>query len=83
MDWEVFPQGLTALLVRLHRDYAPAATYVTENGCAYEDHIAPDGQILDDKRVAYYRSHPAACRRAIAMGVPLEGYFAWSLLDNL
>ncbi len=82
MDWEVFPQALTDLLVRLHRDYAPAALYITENGCAYEDVIATDGHIHDDQRVAYYRSHLAACHRAIQMGVPLKGYFAWSLLDN-
>lgn len=82
MDWEVFPQGLTDLLLRLEADYAPGALYVTENGCAYEDAVAEDGRVHDDRRVAYYRLHLGACLDAIERGAPLRGYFAWSLLDN-
>lgn len=82
MGWEVFPQGLTDLLVRLERDYQPGAIYITENGCAYEDTVTPDGRVHDAKRVAYLRSHFAAAHAAISQGVPLKGYFVWSLLDN-
>lgn len=82
MGWEVYPQGLTDLLLRLHRDYSPAAMYITENGCAYEDVITADGQVHDALRVAYLRSHLAAAHRARQQGVPLQGYFAWSLMDN-
>lgn len=82
MDWEVYPQALTDLLVRLHQDYAPGTLYVTENGCAYEDVLSPDGNVHDAKRVDYLRQHFLACQRAIAQGVPLQGYFLWSLLDN-
>jgi beta-glucosidase len=82
MDWEVFPEGLTVLLERVHRDYGPIDLYITENGCAYEDVLSADGQVHDPKRVAYLRSHFAAAHSAIQSGVPLKGYFAWSLMDN-
>jgi beta-glucosidase len=82
MNWEVYPQALTDLLVRLHQDYNPGTLYITENGCAYEDTLGPDGCVHDAKRVEYLRQHFVACQRAIAQGVPLKGYFLWSLLDN-
>jgi len=82
MDWEVYPQGLTDILTRVHRDYAPAAMYVTENGCAYDDVLTEDGKVHDASRIAYLRAHFAAAHRAIAQGVPLKGYFVWSLMDN-
>ncbi len=82
MDWEVFPDGLRALLVRLHKDYAPKALYITENGCAYEDTLSEDGRVYDPQRIAYLRAHFASAHRAIQEGVPLKGYFVWSLMDN-
>ncbi|MHB0859362.1 MAG: GH1 family beta-glucosidase [Anaerolineae bacterium] len=82
MDWEVYPQGLTDLLVRLHRDYSPAELYITENGCAYPDTVADDGHVHDARRVAYLRQYLAAAQRAIQQGVPLKGYFLWSFMDN-
>jgi beta-glucosidase len=82
MGWEVFPEGLEFLLLRLHRDYGVRRIYVTENGAAYGD--APDeaGRIADTRRLAYLRDHFAAAHRAIGAGVPLAGYFVWSLMDN-
>ena len=82
MDWEVFPDALRALLERLEREYAPGKLYITENGAAYDDTIAPDGGIHDEGRTRYYAGHLAAARAAIGAGVPLVGYFAWSLMDN-
>jgi beta-glucosidase len=82
MDWEVYPQGLTDLLLRLHADWDVGTLYVTENGCAYEDTLTADGRVHDASRTAYLRAHLAACCRAIEAGVPLRGYFLWSLLDN-
>lgn len=82
MDWEVYPQGLVDLLVRLARDYGVPPMYITENGCAYEDTLTPDGRVHDGKRVAYLKAHFAAAHKAIEEGVPLIGYFPWSLLDN-
>ncbi len=82
MDWEVYPEGLRALLVRVHQDYAPPAIYITENGAAYADGPDGAGRIADARRLAFHEGHLRACHQAIAEGVPLAGYFAWSLLDN-
>jgi beta-glucosidase len=82
MDWEVYPQGLTDVLVRVHKDYAPAAMYVTENGAAYQDPEPSNGVVSDPRRVAYLEGHFQAASAAIAQGVPLKGYFVWSLMDN-
>jgi beta-glucosidase len=82
MGWEVVPQGLEDLLVRLHRDYEPAAIYVTENGAAYPDVRGHDGDVNDPERQAYLQAYLAGASRAVAQGVPLRGYFAWSLFDN-
>jgi beta-glucosidase len=80
--WLVVPEGLFDLLTRVHHDHGPPAVHVTENGAAFPDVVGPDGAVHDDRRVAYLREHLRACARAIADGVPLRGYFAWSLLDN-
>ena len=82
MDWEVYPQGLTDLLVRLNKDYGSPVMYITENGCAYEDVLTTDGQVHDAKRVDYLRAHFNAAHKAIEQGVRLAGYFVWSLMDN-
>jgi len=83
MDWLVAPDGLHELLVRVQREYAPPAVYVTENGAAFADTVSSDGLVHDDRRVTYLREHFLAAARAIDDGVPLRGYFVWSLLDNL
>jgi beta-glucosidase len=82
MGWDVDPGGLGALLRRLSREYPGIPLYITENGAAFDDVVAADGRVHDAERVAYLRAHLAACHEAIAAGVPLRGYFAWSLLDN-
>jgi beta-glucosidase len=80
--WEVNAPGLYDLLVRLHREYAFPMYYVTENGAAYHDEIAEDGQVHDWKRTDYIKQHLFALRQAIEAGVSVGGYFCWSLLDN-
>ena len=82
MDWEVYPQGLTETLVRIKEDYGNPQVYVTENGAAFPDSSPRGGMVSDPDRVAYLRAHLRAARQAIAQGVDLRGYFAWSLLDN-
>ncbi len=82
MGWEVYPEGLYDLLVRLAADYSFPAYYITENGAAYPDRMGPDGQVDDPQRVAYLQTHFEQTGRAIAAGVPLRGYFVWSLMDN-
>jgi beta-glucosidase len=82
MGWEVYPQGLHDLLRRVTRDYAPAKIYITENGAAFHDEPGAGGRVNDTRRGNYLRDHLAAARAAIADGVPLRGYFLWSLMDN-
>ncbi|MGO4917041.1 GH1 family beta-glucosidase [Pseudogemmobacter sp. W21_MBD1_M6] len=82
MGWEIYPDGLHHFLTRVNRDYTRGLPiYVTENGMANDDPMV-NGQVNDQPRIAYLDAHLAACRRAIDEGVPLKGYFAWSLLDN-
>jgi len=82
MDWEVAPAGLRDILIQVHRQYGPKQIMVTENGASFED--APDaaGRVRDEPRVAFLRDYIAAAGEAIEAGVPLAGYFVWSLLDN-
>ena len=82
MGWEVWPQGLCDVLTRVAREYAPRAIHVTENGAAYDDEPEPSGRVIDERRIEYLRAHLEAAHRAIAAGVPLAGYFVWSLFDN-
>ncbi len=82
MNWEVYPQGLRDLLVRLHEEYAPEAIHITENGAAYPDVRRHDGSVPDPERVAYIEGHIDAMGQAISAGVPLTAYYVWSLLDN-
>ena len=81
MGWEVYPEGLHRLLLDLHREY-PAPTYlITENGAAFDD-VFTGGRVHDENRIRFMQSHVEAMQRARADGVPVSGYFAWSLLDN-
>jgi beta-glucosidase len=82
MGWPVEPAGLSELLIRLHRDYAPSRIIITENGAAFDDAVAPDGGVDDRDRIAFLHDHLVAAHAALQAGVPLEGYFVWSLLDN-
>ncbi|MQY10348.1 Beta-glucosidase A [Streptomyces sp. RB5] len=82
MDWQVGAYGLESLLLRLTDDYGVRRLYVTENGSAFPDTVAPDGTINDPDRATYLEQHLAACASAIRKGAPLAGYYAWSLLDN-
>lgn len=82
MGWEVYPDGLKESLVRIHADYAPTSLVVTENGAAYSTGPEADGRIEDAHRCRYLVSHVRSCVAAVEAGVPLDGYFLWSLLDN-
>jgi len=82
MAWPVAPSGLKRLLVGLHEGWRPAALVVTENGYARRDEPDAAGRVADRERIDYIRSHLEACEDAIEVGVPLEGYFGWSLMDN-
>ena len=82
MDWEVYPKGLYNLLGRLHFAYNFPAIYITENGAAFPDKVNDDGSIDDNDRLEYIKSHLQIVRDVSQIGVPVKGYFAWSLMDN-
>ncbi len=82
MGWEVYPQGLYDLLMRVHRDYNAPTIYITENGAAFKDDKVVDGTVDDQDRLEYLKSHFEAAYRAIQDGVNLKGYYVWSFMDN-
>lgn len=82
MGWENYPEGLTGVLARVYFHYGPRKLYITENGASYSTPPDENGNVPDELRINYLRTHFAAMHRAIQAGVPLAGYFVWSLLDN-
>ena len=82
MGWGIAPDGLRELLGRLRDEYPPVPLVITENGSAWDDVVSADGAVHDPARVDYLHSHLTAAGAALAEGVDLRGYFAWSLLDN-
>jgi beta-glucosidase len=70
------------MLCRVHFDYRPPKIYITENGASYSDSPDAEGRVRDERRIRYLTNHFAAAHRAVQAGVPLKGYFVWSLLDN-
>ena len=56
--------------------------YISENGASAADQVRPDGKIYDLDRIMYLRNYLTQLQRAIAEGVPVRGYFLWSLMDN-
>lgn len=82
MDWEIMPEGLYNILTWLKENYTgDTPIYITENGLASYDTVE-NGGVYDPDRIEYLDQHMDAVKRAIADGVPINGYFAWSLLDN-
>ncbi|MDE3080856.1 MAG: beta-glucosidase [Paracoccaceae bacterium] len=82
VGWEIYPEGLYQFLARTRAEYTgDLPLYVTENGMANADAIV-GGAVRDDARIDYLNAHLAQVRRAIAEGVPVKGYYCWSLMDN-
>ena len=82
MGWEEYPEGLYGLLNWLHFGYRPPKIYVTENGASFGNGPDAAGRVADTRRLNYLRDHFSAARQAMNNGVPLAGYFVWSLMDN-
>ena len=72
------PAGFGEVLARQW----PVRGVVTENGAAYPDAVGQEGRVRDAGRLDYLARHVAAAAEALAAGVPLTGYYVWSLLDN-
>lgn len=81
MGWNIAPDGLEQLLLRLSAENPGLPLAITENGAAFEDEVA-DGRVRDEERTDYLRRHFTAAHRAMQQGVDLRGYLVWSLLDN-
>ncbi len=82
MGWEIYPEGLCHFLQWAQREYTgDVPIFVTENGMSSAD-VLRAGRVTDSARIDYIEQHLRQVRRAISNGVPVAGYFAWSLLDN-
>jgi beta-glucosidase len=82
MGWEVWPASLRQMLTQVDEYCPDLPLYISENGAAFPDVVEADGQINDLARADYLISHLEQAALAIADGVPLKGYFAWTLMDN-
>jgi beta-glucosidase len=92
--WEIYPEGIYDMLMRIKRDYLTASParkrmdlktpeiMITENGVPVPDGLDFDGRVRDERRIRYLRNHIAQVHRAMQDGVPVKGYFHWSLMDN-
>jgi len=81
MEWPIVPWGCGKLLRWIDARYGHPPIVITENGCAFDDELI-DGAVDDARRIGFHAHYLAACHAALADGVRLDGYFAWSLLDN-
>ncbi len=81
--WEIYPEGIYELLIRIWKDYQPKCDImITENGVPVPDGLDFDGHVRDERRIRYLRNHIAQVHHAMDDGVPVKGYFHWSLMDN-
>ncbi len=82
MGWEITPECLTDLLVRVKKDYGDFPIYITENGAAFPDKVNESGEVDDSPRVAFLQGHFKSALKAMEQGVRLKGYYVWSFMDN-
>jgi beta-glucosidase len=95
--WEIYPEGLYEIILRVWNDYfqpSPPSPLplgegsklpelmVTENGVPVPDGLDFDGRVRDERRIRYLKNHIFQVHRAIKAGVPIQGYFVWSFMDN-
>jgi beta-glucosidase len=82
MGWHVAPDGLRDVLLELNRRYSPKDIVISENGAAYNDAVSADGTVHDSDRESYLARHLSAVADALDVGVPVSGYYTWSMMDN-
>lgn len=81
----LYPEGFFDVLTDIYRRYKGqglSRIYVSENGSAWEDKLEADGNIRDTMRISFFAEHLRQTLKAIDEGVPIQGYFAWTLMDN-
>lgn len=82
MGWEVYPEGIYNVLERVNNEYSKIPLYITENGAAFQDKLTENGKVNDQNRINYLREHLKNAHEAIQDGIPLKGYYVWSIMDN-
>ncbi len=82
MKWKANPRGLESLLKNIKKEYGEIPIYITENGFSFENPVKKELEINDKERINYFKDHLNILTKIINEGIPLKGYFAWSLLDN-
>jgi beta-glucosidase len=80
--WEIYPPGIGELIERIWNDYRPPMILVTENGVPVHDAPDADGAVRDPERISYLSRHLRVLRASLQKGIPVKGYFVWSILDN-
>jgi beta-glucosidase len=78
----VGPEALYWAPRHIARLWKAKAIYITENGTASADVLTPAGVVYDTDRIMYLRNYLGSLHRAVSEGIPVRGYFLWSLMDN-
>ncbi|WP_273126524.1 GH1 family beta-glucosidase [Bacillus weihaiensis] len=82
MGWDISPNEFKQLIHRLRQEYTTLPIYITENGAAFDDTVAPDGKVYDVGRQSYVEKHITAVAELNEDNMNIAGYYLWSLLDN-
>jgi beta-glucosidase len=82
MGWEICPEALYDLILRLRREYTQVPIYITENGAAFDDVLSKGKRVHDTERIDYVKGHLRKIAEANEQGADIRGYYLWSLLDN-
>jgi beta-glucosidase len=80
--WEIYPSGLNEIINWVWNNYHPTNIFITENGIPLPDGLDLDNRVRDQRRIRYLRDHIEQVQHAISDGIPIKGYFVWSLMDN-
>jgi beta-glucosidase len=83
MGWRIDPDALGSFVRRVQADWQPPSIVITENGASFSDGPGSDGKVVDLRRIAYLDQHLAQIEQLRDEGIPVDGYFVWSFLDNL
>ncbi len=81
MNWEVYPEGIYAIIRQFAQYKQIKKFYITENGAAFNDEVV-NGHVNDTKRIQYLKEYMAQVLRAKNEGINIGGYFVWSFMDN-
>lgn len=82
MDWEICPEALYDLILRLRKEYTQIPIYITENGAAFDDVLSKERQVNDIERIDYIKRHLIEIAELNKQGADIRGYYLWSLIDN-